>query len=64
MDLFGAVSAEEIRSAQIITGVTMAAFMGAGVIPALRPHARTIRMALAGLYFVTCIVLVGWVLVR
>ncbi len=54
MDLFSAVSSEEIRAAQILTGVTMAAFIAAGVIPGTRRHAARIRGVLLVLYLVGC----------
>ena len=52
MDLFSAVSGEEIRAAQIVTGVTMAAFIAVGMIPATRRYATQIRAALLVLYLV------------
>jgi hypothetical protein len=54
MSLFGAVSGEEIRAAQIVTGVTMAAFIAAGVVPGLRERAAAVRGALLALYLIAC----------
>jgi hypothetical protein len=54
VDLFSAVSSEEIRAAQIVTGVTMAAFLAAGMIPGARRYAARIRGALLVLYLVFC----------
>ncbi|HEY7579692.1 MAG TPA: hypothetical protein VH855_19040 [Acetobacteraceae bacterium] len=54
MSLFGAVSGEEIRAAQIVTGVTMAAFIAAGVVPGLRQRAAAVRGALLALYLIAC----------
>jgi len=54
VDLFSAVSSEEIRAAQILTGVTMAAFIAVGVIPGARGYAARIRAALLVLYLVLC----------
>jgi hypothetical protein len=54
VDLLSAVSSEEIRAAQIVTGVTMAAFIAAGVIPGARRYAARIRGALLVLYLVVC----------
>jgi hypothetical protein len=54
VSLFSAVSGEEIRTAQIATGVTMAAFIAAGFVPGVRRHAARIRGALLILYLVVC----------
>jgi hypothetical protein len=54
VDLLSAVSSEEIRAAQIVTGVTMAAFIAAGVVPGARRYAARIRGALLVLYLVVC----------
>jgi hypothetical protein len=64
MSPFDAVSGDEIRMAQVVTGVTMAAFLAAGVVPGMRQHARAIRGALLGLYLAACLIFVGYVLVR
>jgi hypothetical protein len=50
--------------AQIVTGVTMAAFIGVGLTPGLRQHAAAIRGVLLALYLLVCGVLVGHALVR
>jgi hypothetical protein len=62
--LFNAVSDYDVRLAQIVTGVTMAAFIGVGLTPGLRQHAAAIRGALLALYLLVCGVLVGHSLVR
>ncbi len=62
--LFNAVSADEVRLAQIVTGVTMAAFIFVGLTPGLRQHAGAIRGVLLALYLVVCGVLVSHALVR
>jgi hypothetical protein len=54
MSLFGAVSGEEMRAAQVVTGVTMAAFIAAGLVPGLRERAGAIRAALLVLYLIAC----------
>ena len=64
MSLFGTVTGEEMRMARIVTGATMAAFIGVGFAPGLRQHARAIRSALVVLYLLTCGVFVLYVLVR
>ena len=62
MDLFSAVSGEEIRAAQIVTGVTMAAFIAVGMIPATRRYATQIRAALLVLYLAACGVFLAYAL--
>jgi hypothetical protein len=64
VSLFSAVSGEEIRAAQIVTGVTMAAFIAAGVVPGLRDYAATIRWALLASYLAACLIFTGYVLIR
>ncbi len=64
MDLWSAVTAEDMRRAQIVTGATMAALIAVGDVPALRPHAGMLRGALFGLYLLTCVGYVGFVLMR
>lgn len=64
MSLFSAVSGEQMHAARIVTGATMAAFIGIGMVPGLREHARMLRGALLGVYLVTCAVFVGYVLTR
>jgi len=62
VDLLSAVSSEEIRAAQIVTGVTMAAFIAVGMLPATRRYAAQIRGALLALYLVACGVLLAYAL--
>jgi hypothetical protein len=64
MALFGAVSGEEIRAAQIMTGVTMALFIGIGIAPGLRQRAVRLRLALLVFYLLACCVFVAYVLLR
>lgn len=64
MGQFGTVTGEEIRAAQIITGVTMALFIGIGIAPGLREHAGRLRLALLVLYLLACGGFVGYVLLR
>jgi hypothetical protein len=62
--LFSAVSAEEMRAAHIVTGLTMALFVGVSVAPGLRRHAGKIRLALLVVYLAVCAVFVANVLSR
>ena len=64
MNLLGAVSGDEMRAAQIVTGVTMAAFIAVGLAPGLRERAGAIRGALLALYLVACGVFIGYLVLR
>jgi len=61
---FSAVSAEDMQTARIVTGVAMALFVGIGVVPGMRQHAATMRMMLLIGYLLACVVFVGYVLLR
>ena len=64
MDLFSAVSPEDMQKARIVTGAAMAAFIGVGVVPALRQRAGTIRLALLVVYLLACGGFVAYTLLR
>ena len=64
MTLFSAVTGEEMRTARLVTGVTMALFVGVSVAPGLRRHAGRIRLVLLVVYLVVCSVFVATVLSR
>ena len=64
MALFSAVTAEDMQAARIVTGVAMALFIGAGVVPGLRQRAATIRWMLLGAYLVVCVGFVSYVLLK
>jgi hypothetical protein len=64
VSLFSAVSADDMQTARIVTGVAMALFVGIGVVPGLRPHAAKIRMMLLAGYLLACVGFVGYVLLR
>jgi len=64
MNLFSAVSPDDIRTAQILTSVAMAGFIGSGLVPALRPYGTRIRLALLLLYLLACGVLAAKVLLQ
>jgi len=51
--VFGTVSGEVMRTAQIVTGAAMALWLGAGLVPGLRKHAGRIRVAVLVLYLLT-----------
>jgi hypothetical protein len=62
VSLLGAVSDNEMRAAQIVTGVTMAAFIAVGLAPGLQRHATKIRLALVVLYLIACGAFVAYTL--
>ena len=64
MTLFSAVSGEEMRPARIVTGATMAAFIGVSVAPGLREHAGRIRLVLLVVYLLACGIFVGYAVMR
>lgn len=64
MTLFSAVTAEDMQTARIVTGVAMALFVATGVTPGLRQRATAIRLVLLGAYLVACVVFVGYVLLK
>lgn len=48
--MFGPVSGEEMRAAQIVTGATMVLWLTIGYVPGLKTHATRIRGALLVFY--------------
>jgi len=62
--LFSAVTAEQMRQVQVVTGVALAAFIGVSVVPGLHQHAGRIRLGLLVVYLLACGVLVGLQLLR
>ncbi len=64
MSLFSAVSTEEMQAARVITGLTMAAFIGIGFVPGLRQRAALARGLLLAVYLAACAAFVGYVLMR
>jgi len=50
----GAVSPEELRAAQILTGLTMALFLAVGYVRPIRRHASTARLILLVVYLAAC----------
>jgi hypothetical protein len=59
-----AVTAEQMRAAQMLTGATMAAWLACGAIPGIRPHATKIRAGLLAAYLAGCAAFVAYVLFR
>jgi len=64
VSLFSAVSAEDMQAARIVTGLTMAAFIGIGFIRGLRERAALARGVLLAVYLLACAAFVGYVLLR
>ena len=49
------VSADDMRVAQVISGMTMAVWIGVGFVPALRKHAYVVRAIAGVLYLLACL---------
>ena len=64
MSLLSAVSSDEMQTARIVTGATMAAFIGVRFVPGLRERAALVRGVLLALYLLACVVFIGYVLMR
>lgn len=64
MNLFSAVSNEDMQAARIVTGAAMAAFLTVGLVPGLRERAALIRGVLLALYLLACVGFVGYALMR
>ena len=64
MTLFSAVTAEDMQTARIVTGVAMALFVATGFAPGLRQRATAVRVALLGAYLVACVAFVGYMLLK
>jgi hypothetical protein len=64
VSLFSAVSSADMQTARIVTGATMAAFIGVGLVPSLREHAARIRVGLLVVYLLACGIFVGYAVMR
>ena len=60
--MLGTVSADEMRAAQLISGITMAIWIGVGVLPPLQPYAHTIRRTLLMAYLICCMGFIAYVM--
>ena len=58
--IFDQVSDTQMQAARILTGATMAGFLGA---PLFRQHAQRIRLAVATIYIVAVLVFVAYFLI-
>ena len=56
------VSADQMRAAQLISGATMAIWIGMGVLPPLRPYAHAVRRALLLIYLAGCVGFIAYVM--
>ena len=57
------VTVDEMRTAQLITGATMAICIGVGVVPPLRKYAGAVRRAAIALYLVSCVGFIVYLLI-
>jgi hypothetical protein len=58
------VSSDEVRAAQVLTGVAMAVWLMVGLAPGLRRHAATIRAVVLAIYLVGGGAYVLWLALR
>ncbi|MBN9562099.1 MAG: hypothetical protein J0H14_15435 [Alphaproteobacteria bacterium] len=58
------VSADEVRAAQVLTGLAMAIWLMVGLAPGLRRHATTIRVIVLAVYLVGGGAYVVWLALR
>ena len=49
------VSADDMRLAQVVSGMAMAVWIGVGFVPALQKHAYVVRAIVAVLYLLACL---------
>jgi hypothetical protein len=61
---FMTVSGADMRTAQTITGATMAAFLLAGLVPGLGPYAPRIRVGITVAYLIAAVAFVIYLLLR
>jgi hypothetical protein len=54
-----ALSADQVRVAQAITGIAMAVWMGVGFVPPLQRYAYPIRGAILALYLLSCVIFIA-----
>ena len=61
---FLTISGEDVRAVQILTGTTFVVFLIVGIVPALRPYAARIRLAIVAIYFVLAATFMIYLLAR
>ncbi len=64
VSLFSAVSTQEMQTARIVTGATMAAFLLIGLVPGLRERGALLRGVLLVAYLLACAIFIGYVLTK
>ena len=62
--MFGPVSGEDMRAAQIITGAAMALWLSIGFVPGLRRHAMQLQVGVLVLYLVGCAAIFAHAMLR
>jgi len=62
--MFGPVSAEDMRAAQIITGAAMALWLGIRFVPGLQRHAGRAQGTLLVLYLIGCAAIFAHAMLR
>jgi uncharacterized membrane protein len=64
VNLFSAVTDQDMQTVRVVTGATMAAFLAVGLVPPLRPYVSRIRVVLLALFLVGCGGFTAYVLLR
>lgn len=62
--MLGPVSTEDLRAAQIVTGMAMALWLSVGYLPGLRRYARRAQGVVLALYLVGCAAILAHALLR
>ena len=62
--MLGSVTPEQMHAASVVTGLTLALWLAAGVIPALRRHAPVIRAGLLTMYLAAWAGVGLWLVLR
>ena len=62
--ILGTVSAEQMRMAQIITGIVMAILIGVRFVPPLSKYAAVVCRTVVLLYLVGCLVFIFYAFIR
>ena len=62
MGFLGPGNIAEMHAAQILIGFALAAFLGVGLVPGLRPYAMRIRTGVLAVYLLGCVMFVLYVM--
>ena len=62
--MLNSVTPEQMHAASVVTGLAMAVWLGGGLVPSLRPHARIIKGTVLVLYLGAIAAAALWLLLR